>query len=189
MPCGSGGPVAGTHVDIFPNPPYLPDQDTTAPIPAERSDSMEAKGTFREVIQSHNLLSLATVDSDGLPCVRSIDFAAGEEENVLYAITRKDSRKVRQIRGNGRVAFSIDHDCPTWNDLQNLKYVKGSGTAAIIEDPAEMQKAFGLLLQKFPFLKDLPGDPADFVGLRLELKTVLVTDNTIGFGHTETIEY
>ena len=147
------------------------------------------KKTIREVIQSHNLVSLATVDSHGFPCVRSVDFAPGEEENVLYAITHKDSRKVRQIRANGRIAFSIDHDCPTFNDLQKLKYVKGSGTAAIIEDPAKMQKAFALLLEKFPFLKDLPGDPADFVGIRLELKTVLVTDNTIGFGHTETIEF
>lgn len=150
---------------------------------------METKETIREVIQSHNLVSLATVDTDGLPCVRSVDFAPGEEENVLYVITHKASRKVQQIRDNGRIAFSIDHDCPTWKDLQNLKYVKGSGTAVIIEDPAEMQKAFGLLLQKFPFLKDLPGDPADFVGIRLELKTVLVTDNTIGFGHTETVEF
>jgi general stress protein 26 len=150
---------------------------------------MNTKETILEVIGSHNLVSLATVDSDGLPCVRSVDFVSGEEENVLYAITHKDSRKVQQIRANGNVAFSIDHDCPTWNDLQNLKYVKGSGTAAIIEDPAEIQKAFGLLLQKLPFLKDLPGDPADFVGIRLEMKRVLVTDNAVGFGHTETVEY
>ena len=130
---------------------------------------MNTKETILEVLGSHNLVSLATVDSDGLPCVRSVDFVSGEEENILYAITHKDSRKVQQIRANGNV--------------------KGSGTAAIIEDPAEMQKAFGLLLQKIPFLKDLPGDPADFLGIRLEMKRVLVTDNAVGFGHTETVEY
>jgi hypothetical protein len=52
-----------------------------------------------------------------------------------------------------------------------------------------MEEAFGLLMQKFPFIKDLPGDPSDFVGIKVELKEVLVTDNTIQFGHTETVAY
>jgi len=68
-----------------------------------------------------------------------------------------------------------------------LKYIKGSATAAIIQDPQEMQNAFGLMMQKFPFLKDLPGDSSDFVGVKVQLKEVLVTDNTIEFGHTETV--
>ena len=150
---------------------------------------MTAKETANEVLDGHNLLRIATIDSNGLPCVRSVDFVVGDSENVLYFITQKDSRKVQQIRNNGNIAFTIDHDCPTGNDLQNLKYIKGTGTAAVVEDPREMEKAVGLLMQKFPFLKDLPGDPSDFVGIKVELKEVLVTDNTIQFGHTETVAY
>ncbi len=52
-----------------------------------------------------------------------------------------------------------------------------------------MKLAFGLLLEKFPFLADLPGDPSDFAGVKIELKNVLVTDNTIEFGHTEEINF
>jgi len=85
--------------------------------------------------------------------------------------------------------FAIDHDCPEWADIQKLKYIKGTGTASLIEDPEEMQKASGLLMQKFPFLKNLPGDPSDFVGIKVELKEVLATDNTISFGHTEAVTY
>ena len=44
-------------------------------------------------------------------------------------------------------------------------------------------------MEKFPFLKDLPGDPSDFVGIKVELKDVFVTDNTIEFGHTDTVNY
>jgi len=59
----------------------------------------------------------------------------------------------------------------------------------LVGDSLEMEKAFGLLLQKFPFLKDLPGDPSDFVVIKVELKEVFVTDNTIQFEHTKTVTY
>ena len=150
---------------------------------------MNAKETAKQVLNGHNLLRVATIDSNGLPCVRSVDFAVGNSENVLYFITQKDSRKVQHIRNNANIAFTIDHDCTTADDLQKLKYIKGTGTAAVVEDPREMEKAFGLLMQKFPFLTDLPGDPSDFVGIKVELKEVLVTDNTIQFGQTETVAY
>jgi hypothetical protein len=52
-----------------------------------------------------------------------------------------------------------------------------------------MQKAFGLLMQKFPFFENLPGEPSDFVAIKVELKEVLVTDNTISFAHTEKVTY
>ena len=150
---------------------------------------MSAKETIKEVVEGHNLVHIATIDSDGLPCVRGVDYAVGESENILYFITRKDSRKVQQIRNNGNVAFAIDHDCPEWDDLQKLKYVKGTATASFVEDPENMQKVFGLLAQKFPFMENLPGDPADFVGIKVEFKEVLATDNTIDFGHAETVTY
>jgi len=150
---------------------------------------MNEQETVNEVVQGHNLLRIATVAANGLPCVRSVDYAEGDSENVLYFITQKDSRKVQQIREDANVAFAIDHDCPTWADLQKLKYIKGTGTAALVEDPREMEMALGRLMQKFPFLKELPGDPSDFVGIRVEFKEVFVTDNTIHFGHTKTVTY
>ena len=146
---------------------------------------MSAKETMNNVIKSHNLMHLATVDSDGLPCLRGVDFAVGDEENILYFITQKNSRKVRQINNNNNIAISIDHDCPSWEDLGKLKYIKGTATAKVIDNPEEAMKAFGLLQQKFPFLAELPGDPSDFVSIKVELKNILVTDNTIKFGYTE----
>ena len=150
---------------------------------------MSMKETIKEVVEGHNLIHIATLDSDGVPCVRGVDYAVGDRENILYFVTRKDSRKVQQITNSGKIAVAIDHDCPGWDDLQKLKYLKGTGTATLIEDPEEMQKAFGLLVQKFPFFENLPGEPSDFVGIKVELKEVLVTDNTISFAHTEEVTY
>ena len=150
---------------------------------------MSVEETLHEVVRGHNLLHIATLDADGNPCVRGVDYAAGDRDNILYFVTRKDSRKVAQIQKNGNVAVAIDHDCPEWDDLQQLKYLKGTGTATIVEDPEEMQKAFGLLIQKFPFIENLPGDPTDFVAIKVDLKEVFVTDNTISFAHTEEVTF
>ena len=150
---------------------------------------MSAKKTMLEVIKTHNLVHFATIDLNGVPCVRGVDYATGEAENILYFVTRKDSRKVEQLGKNNNIAFAIDHDCPAWEDLAALKYIKGTGTASVIDNPDEMQMAFGLLMKKFPFLADLPGDPSDFAGIKIELKNILVTDNTIEFGHTEEVNF
>ncbi|MCF8130078.1 MAG: pyridoxamine 5'-phosphate oxidase family protein [Deltaproteobacteria bacterium] len=150
---------------------------------------MSAKETVKEVVGSHNLIRIATIASEGVPGLRSVDYASGDSENIFYFITQKDSSKVKQIKENGNVAVTVDRDCKSWEELQKLKYIKGTGTATIIQDPEKMQKAFGLIMNKFPYLKDLPGDPSDFVGIKVELKEIQVTDNTISFGHTETVTY
>lgn len=150
---------------------------------------MSLKAKIREILDGHNLVHIATVDANGMPCVRGVDYAASDSENILYFVTRKDSRKVQQIRENPNLAFAIDHDCLTWEDLQKLKYIKGTGMATLVDNPEEMQKAFGFLMRKFSFLENLPGDPSDFFVIKVELKEVLVTDNTMGFGHTESVTY
>ncbi len=150
---------------------------------------MSAKETMNQVLKAYNLMHIATIDANGLPCVRGVDFAVSDKENVLYFVTRKDSRKVAQIKENKNIGFAIDKDCPEFKELAELKYIKGTGVATIIDTEAEMQNAFGLLMKKFPFLADLPGDPSDFAGIKVELKNVLVTDNTIHFGNTEEVNY
>jgi general stress protein 26 len=150
---------------------------------------VSVKEKINDVLKNHNLVHVATLDENGLPCVRGVDYASEDDGGRLFFITHKDSRKVQQIRGNSDVAFVVDHDCPSWEELQELIYIKGTGTATIIDDPQELQKVFGLVITKFPFLADLPGDPADFVGVRIDFGEVLLTDNTIQFGDTETVNY
>jgi nitroimidazol reductase NimA-like FMN-containing flavoprotein (pyridoxamine 5'-phosphate oxidase superfamily) len=150
---------------------------------------MSVKEKIKSVVEKHNLMHIATVDAAGMPFVRGVDFVVGDIENVLYFATRQDSRKVQHLKGNDNVAVAIDHDCPQWEDLQSIVYLKGSGKGEIVAALDENQKAMGLLMQKFPFLKDLPGDPSDFVVIKVILAEVLLSDNTVSFGHTETVTY
>lgn len=148
---------------------------------------MSAHTTMKEVIQGHNVVHLATIDSTGDPCVRVLVYAVGEVENVLYLLTHRESRKVTQIRRHPRVGFAIDRDVQSRQEIAKSKYIKGKGTAVIITDQDEMQKAMASLTARFPYLAEQPGAPADFVGTRLTLQEVIVSDHTISFGHTDEI--
>lgn len=149
---------------------------------------MTTKEKILEILQGHELMSIATVDEQGLPKVRSVDYAMGKDESVLYFITNKATNKVKEIAVNNNVYISIDHACPTMEELQQLKYLKGIGKAYLADTPKEAQKVFGAIMQKFPYLKNLPGDPSDFLGYRVELDTVYLTDNTVSFGNTEEVK-
>lgn len=150
---------------------------------------MSAQTTMQEVISSHNVIHVATIDGNGTPCVRALDFAGSDEENIIYIMTHNKSRKVEQIRQNSQVGFAIDRDSPSLEELANSKFIKGIAAAEIIEEPTEQKKAIELLMNKFPFLTELPYNPADLVAIRLKLQSVLVSDNTISFGHTEEINF
>lgn len=150
---------------------------------------MSAMNTLNDVVMNHNLVHVATVDTDGKPAVRAVDYAAEAGAGCLYFMTGVASNKIVQIRSNPDVAFAIDHDCPSWEMLQELRYIKGTATAVIVEDMEETQKAIGLIMAKFPFLVNLPGEPTDFVAVRLDFKKVEVTDNTASFGSTEVVEF
>lgn len=150
---------------------------------------MSVKDKIKEVIKNHNLMCISTIDENGMPKARSVDYAIGEDESVLYFITNKATDKIKEIKNNNNVYVVIDHDCSSMEELQQLKYIKASGKAYIAETSEETQKTFMHILEKFPHLKDLPGDPSDFVGLRVELDEVILTDNTVHFGYMEDISY
>ncbi len=150
---------------------------------------MDLNEKVREIVNGHNLMHIATVDANGMPKARGVDFIGGESENILYFITRKDSNKIREIKNNANVFAVIDHDCLNMEELSKLKYIKASGSAEVIEEPEGIQKVFGKILQKFPYLKDLPGDPSAFVAVKVTLGEINVTDNSVTFGQTETINY
>ncbi|SHJ75564.1 pyridoxamine 5'-phosphate oxidase family protein [Paramaledivibacter caminithermalis] len=150
---------------------------------------MNAKDKIREVINNHKLMCICTVDENGMPKGRSVDYATGEDESILYFITNKETDKINEIKNNSNVFIVIDHDCDSMEELQQLRYIKATAKAYICESPEEVQKAFGYVMQKFPYLKDLPGEPSDFVGIKVELEKVTLTDNTVHFGYMEDVLY
>jgi PPOX class probable F420-dependent enzyme len=77
-------------------------------------------------------VQLATVDEAGDANIQPTWFYYDRGDKKLYVMTRKATRKIRNIRRRPGVYFSIDDE--------NFPYrgVKGKGTAAISEDPRKV---------------------------------------------------
>ena len=150
---------------------------------------MSVQETMKEIIRNHELMSFATIDENGIPTVRGIDYTVGDADNVLYFMSRKASRKISHIRNNPAVGFAIVRECPNPQELARAKFLKGTGEAFVIDDMEEAKKASVLVLKRYPFMVNLPGYPSEFVCVRLEMKNVLVSDHTVGVGHIEEVNF
>ncbi len=64
---------------------------------------MATKEKIAEVVKGYNLMHLSTVNADGKPKCRGIDYVDGESENQLYFITNKNSDKIKEMKNNNNV--------------------------------------------------------------------------------------
>lgn len=146
--------------------------------------------TIKEIFASHELLRLATLDENGFPNVRSVDFVNDpEDESVIYFTTFKNTNKVKEIAANPNVYILVDKPADSIQELAKIKYARGKGKALLVEDPVEIQKAMGLLVTKYPFLPELPGDPSMMSVYMIKLSEIRLTNNELGFGHVDLIKY
>ncbi len=83
-------------------------------------------------LESKLNVQLATIDKKGDPNIQPIWFHHDKNDNKLYLMTRKTTKKVGNVRNNPNVYFSIDDE--------NFPYkgVKGKGTATISEDSSKV---------------------------------------------------
>ncbi len=151
---------------------------------------METREKVRKILDSHVLMRLATINENGLPSVRSVDFAADrEDESIIYFMSFKLANKVKELQNNNNVHILVDKDANSMEELSQVVYVRGSGKVHPVQTPEEMQKSMGLYFEKYPYLKDMPGDPSMMMMFRIELDKVTVTDSRVSFGHTEDHNY
>lgn len=81
-------------------------------------------------LESKLNVQIATVDEEGYPAIQPIWFLYDRDSGKIYSGTRKQTRKIENIRKHpDRIYFSIDDE--------NLPYkgVKGRAEARIIEGP------------------------------------------------------
>jgi len=151
---------------------------------------MSINEKIKNILSQHELLTLGTLDETGFPDVRSVDFAVdNEDESKIYFTTFKGTKKVKEIELNNQVYVVVDKAANSIEELAQIKYLRAKGKAYVVNEPEEAQKAMGLLMQKYPFLSELPGDPSMMSIYRIELSEVAVTDNSLGFGHVDHHNY
>ena len=113
---------------------------------------------IRRVVDTHSLMRIATIDENGFPKARSVDFAADkEDESIIYFMTFKNANKVNELQNNNNVYVVIDKEADSMEELAQVLYIKASGKAYMVQTQEEMLKGMGLIMEKYPYLKRVNG--------------------------------
>jgi PPOX class probable F420-dependent enzyme len=127
-----------------------------------------AAAQARQRFAAARVARLATVSQDGRPHLVPITFALagdgdhGAGERIYSAVDAKpksspDLRRLRNIRANPQVCVLADHYEDDWGQLW---WVRADGRAAILDSPAAMVPALGLLAGRYPqYHEQPPGGP------------------------------
>jgi len=94
---------------------------------------------------------LATADAEGRPHIVPITFAI-DGDTLYFAVDAKpkrttDLKRLRNIAANPAVSVLVDHYEEDWS---RLWWVRVDGTARIIADHAEAERATELLAGRYP---------------------------------------
>lgn len=131
---------------------------------------MEKKIT--DYITEQKVLTIATCKNDEPYCANCF-YVFDKEKQQLIFLSDNATRHIEEAITNKNVAGTIDKEVTTVAKIQGLQF-----TGEFI-DPNESQKEtfYQLYYDKFPFAR---AKPSPIWGINLS--TIKMTDNTLGFG-------
>lgn len=105
---------------------------------------------MRELISTARVARLATADVQGTPHVIPITFAV-DGDTIYFAVDAKpkrttDLKRLRNIAANPEVAVLVDRYEEDWS---RLWWVRVDGTARVLDDRAEADRAIALLVERY----------------------------------------
>jgi nitroimidazol reductase NimA-like FMN-containing flavoprotein (pyridoxamine 5'-phosphate oxidase superfamily) len=143
----------------------------------------ERRKFILNLLARHNIMSLATVRSDGYPQATTVGYA--NDGMDLYFCCDRASQKVRNLRRCPKVSLTIDRD---YKDFRRIKGLSMGATARVLSKPREIQRALGLLARKFPPMRGLSAqDLEETAFVKVTPKVISVLDYSKGFGHTDLV--
>jgi PPOX class probable F420-dependent enzyme len=122
----------------------------------------------RRRIDDSRVAHLATVSHDGRPHIVPIVFAL-DGDNLYFAVDAKPKRtanlqRLKNITANAAVSVLVDHYDDDW---ARLWWVRADGTARVVTDDTETQRAIDLLAGRYPQYRDTrPPGPVVAIQIR-----------------------
>ena len=144
----------------------------------------EIKLKISEYLQNHRKMTLATVNTPGCkPVAHTVEYVP--DGAIVYFATKKDTRKAQNIKQNGNVAYAVDEDYEDWMKIQGIQM---EGTASVVTGDDEVNRVFGMYIERFPFVADFPPNP-DLIFIRIEPQVAYFLDYEKGFTHRDRVTY
>jgi len=150
-------------------------------------DPLALREEIAAFLESQHVASLATV-LEGTAHAASVMYAV--EDLSLYWTSDPKTRHSLAIERDPRVAATVAPDCEDFRAIRGLQI---AGQARRLADSREAAHARELLRRRFSFLRDTALPAALLAALgkaayyRLDPDTIILIDNTRGFGTKHTL--
>ena len=143
----------------------------------------ELKKKISDFLARHQEINLASISANGNPYAAVVAYVNGD--NFLYFSTEKSSQKALNILSNPNVAFTSAVEMTNWTDIKSIQM---QGTAVLLNEKEDIDLAMGMLLKKFPEMKDMPPIP-NLGFFKLTFTVGYYLDYSVQFMHREKVTY
>ena len=99
------------------------------------------------LLDQHRTMRIATLRPDGWPQVTTVGYA--NDGFAIYFLCGLDSQKASNLARDDRVSLAVDDDPARVMDITGLSM---AARATVVADPAEAEKAIGLLMSRYPVM-------------------------------------
>jgi PPOX class probable F420-dependent enzyme len=154
-------------------------------IGTENGMDQELLGTVTRILESHRVMTIATLRPDGWPQATTVGY--GNDGLTLYFLCGRDSQKAANLARDDRVSLTIDDDT---GQVMQIRGLSMAAHARPVTDRAEAEKAMRLMMSRYPPQQglDLPmPDPGEVSIFRVTPTVISVLDYSKGFGHTDLV--
>jgi uncharacterized protein len=141
-----------------------------------------------EFLAAHHVLTLATGEG-GAVHAASLMYAL--DGFSLIWMSDPKSRHSQELARNSRVAATI---APDYTDFAEIRGLQIAGTAVRLTTAGDIVYGTALMLSRYGFLRALATGPESLRTAfnrggfyRLQPETITLIDNTVSFGHKETL--
>ncbi|MBY0565355.1 MAG: pyridoxamine 5'-phosphate oxidase family protein [Hyphomonadaceae bacterium] len=139
---------------------------------------------IQSIIDQADDITIATNREDGYPQATTVSYV--NDGLSIYFGTWVKSQKAVNLLRDARMSATINLPYATWSEIKGLSI---GGRARKVEAPAELEKAMGLMLAKFPQVQQYAADMqgAEMAFFRIEPEVISILDYSKSFGHTELV--
>lgn len=134
-------------------------------------------------LSKRKFTTIATSTKNGKPLTHTVAYV-----NIgpnLYFSTSNQTRKIKNIQENPKVAYSVYDET---EHLDEIRSIQMEGESTIISDEKESEEAIKMLCQKFPHMAEM-AYYEDNIIVKIVPKLCYFSDYTKRFGRKEIVEF
>jgi uncharacterized protein YhbP (UPF0306 family) len=132
-------------------------------------------------LAQRSTVTVATVNSQGLPQAADVFFAADEDGSLIF-VSGVASRHGQSIAAGSRVAVTVHGETWNWREIAGVQM---EGRAHLIPPGAGREQAWETFKSKFPFVDEFEAEVARSEFYRFVPEWIRLIDNSVQFGYRE----